>query len=223
MKPLQARQPIKLNSHDRWFFVGRTGSGKSFLIKYLAGIYVRAGGRVAIVDGPDHGWCDKQHPPATKGEGTVLCPRVVKRFAPNLRVQMYQPSVPGYADEGLMRFVEDIFNEKNTLIIFDEIFGILDPNHQPVIITQVWTQGRKHNVPAWAASQRPSRVPEVIMSQADNWGIFQLLNEQDKKKIAEWTNSPEIVDTRLPRRAWFFFNADLDHVQLMNPVKAVSQ
>lgn len=220
MKPSQAKHLIKLNSRDRWFFVGRTGTGKSFLIKYLASLYVNAGGRVAIVDGPDHGWCDKEHPPAKKGDGTVLSPRLVKRFDPGLRVQMYQPTVPGYADEGLLRFVSDVFAEGNTLLIFDEIYGILDASHQPVEITQVWTQGRKHNVPAWAASQRPSRVPEVIMSQADNWGIFQLLNDQDKKKIAEWTNSPEIEDTRLPKRKWFYFNADLDHVRLMNPIKA---
>lgn len=189
-------------------------------MKYLAGIYLRAGGRIVVIDGPDAGWCDKEHPPVSKNEGSVLQPRLVQRFDPNLRVQLFRPTVPGYADDKLMRFLQAVFDEGNTLVIFDEIFGILDPNHQPEIIMQIWSQGRKHDIAAWSASQRPARVPEIIMSQADNWAIFQLLNKADKQKIAEWTNSPEIVDTRLPKRVWFYFSADLDHVQLMQPVKA---
>jgi len=188
-------------------------------MKALADNYLRAGGRVVVIDGPDAGWCDKQHPPVKRGTGTILQPVLVNRFDPGLRCQLFRPTVPGYADERLMRFLQEVFDEGNTLVIFDEIFGILDPNHQPPIIMQIWSQGRKHDIAAWSASQRPSRVPEIIMSQADNWAIFQLLNDKDKAKIADWTNSPIIEETRLPKRKWFFFNADLDHVKLMNPIK----
>lgn len=214
---------LRINGHDRWFFTGRTGSGKSFLMKHLARVFHAKGGRVVIVDGPDYSWLGKDAAgkvikPATRGPGSIDKPRLVKAFNPDLRVQLFRPKVPGYSDDALMSFLKAVFKEEKSLVIFDELFGILDPNHQPEIIMQLWSQGRKHDIACWAASQRPSRIPEIIMSQADNWAIFQLLNADDKKKIADWTNSPQIRTARLPKRYWWYFNADLDTAQLMAPI-----
>lgn len=197
--------------------------GKSHLMKHLAKMYVAKGGKVAIVDGPDHSWIGREADgtwgePATSGKGTVDKPRLVRQFDKKLTVQLFRPTVPGHTDERLFHFLEALFKEENRLVIFDELFGILDMNHQPEIVMQVWSQGRKHNIAAWAASQRPARIPEIIMSQADSFAIFNILNTRDRQKLAEWTNSPQILEETLPPHYWWYFGPEMQTAKLMKPI-----
>lgn len=220
-----SKQPVKLtvNGSDRWFFTGRTGMGKSHLMKHLARMYAAKGGRVVIVDGPDHSWLGKDKAgkliePARRGDGTIDKPRLVKAFNRKCHVQLFRPRVPGYSDQALMNYLEAAFKEERLLIIFDELFGILDPNHQPEIVMQLWSQGRKHDIAVWAASQRPARIPEIVMSQAENWAIFNIINKNDRKKIAEWIGSPQIVEEVLPPRYWWYFGTGMNSAKLMKPI-----
>lgn len=215
--------PLKVNGHDRWFFVGKTGMGKSHLIKHLARLYAKKGGRIVIIDGPDQGWLGKDEhgkriETATSGQGTIDKPRLVTSFNRRLAVQLFRPKVPGYSDAKLLQFLQDVFKEEYSLVIFDEMFGILDTNHQPEIVMQLWSQGRKHDIAVWAASQRPSRIPEIVMSQAEHWVVFRVINTNDRKKIADWTGSEQIVDVMLPPRFWWYQGPDMTQAVLMRPI-----
>lgn len=217
------RVKLSINGHDRWYFTGKTGMGKSFLMKHFARLYAAKGGRIVIIDGPDQGWLGKDKAgkriePATSGQGTIDKPRLVTKFNPKLAVQLFRPKVPGYSDAALLAYLRDVFKEEYSLVIFDEIYGILDPNHQPEIVMQLWSQGRKHDIAVWAASQRPARVPELIMSQAEHWCVFRLKNSQDRKKVAEWTGSPQIEDAMLPKHFWYYVEDEMDEAVLMQPI-----
>ena len=156
---------------------------------------------------------------ATSGPGTVDKPRLVKKYNPRLLVQGYVPATADpMKDPGLLQLCRDVMKNGKCLIYFDETFGIMTATFCPEPIAALWVRGRKKFVAAWAGSQRPSRVPEVIMSQSENWAVFRLLNPKDLEKVADWLNSPEVRDKVLPLHYWWYWNEADDAAQLMRPI-----
>lgn len=236
---------ISLKPDERWFYVGVTGSGKSHLARANLRVMERARWRICIIE-PDGMWCGKSGRPAGRNEaGTVDRPRLVDRFNPKLQVQWYVPRPPQFVseDEGLQRFLSDIMDAGDTVVYFDELSQLVDHAHQPPVFSTLWTQGRKHNIAAWASTQRPNRIPDAVMAQANNWGAFRVAKPDHAKLIAEYTASPLLAPepvtrsallrrrgepsdrtalNQLPMRYWYYYHANddyvMDHAQLMSPV-----
>lgn len=212
---------ISLKPDERWFYVGKTGSGKSHLARANLRVMAAKRWRVVIIE-PDGLWMGKKGKPPRSGPGTVDAPRRVTKFDKSLQVQWYVPQVPAYADENLKTFLAAIMAVGDTVVYFDELYALVDHSRFSTEFLTLWTQGRKHNIAAWAAAQRPSRIPEYVMSQAENWGVFRLPTPDDIKKVAEYTASPAIRAVNLPLRYWWYYHASGDYVmdaaQLMSPI-----
>jgi hypothetical protein len=241
----QPGQPrITLKPDERWFYVGRTGSGKTHLARANLRVMERARWRICIIE-PDGMWCGKTGRGAKDGPGTVDLPRLVNRFNPKLQVQWYVPSPPEYIsdDPQLKQFLRDVMSEGSTVVYFDELTQLVDHGHQDPDFMVLWSQGRKHDIAAWASTQEPTRIPSKVMSQADNWAAFRVQMAEHAKVIAERTASPFLMPetpglarrrayrgepqdntslTKLPLRWWYYFHAGgdyiMDHAQLMAPI-----
>lgn len=236
---------ISLKPDERWFYLGDTGSGKSHLAKANLRVMERARWRVVIIE-PDGMWLGKSGKPEKSGPGTVDKPRRVTRFNPRLQVQWFVPSPPAFVgeDEQLKQLLRDIFQAGDTVVYFDELSQLVDHAHQDAAFTVLWTQGRKHNIAAWASTQRPNRIPDAVMSQAENWAAFRVSKPQHAKLAAEYMSSPLLAPepvsraqllrrrgeqpsdrtalTTLPLRYWYYYHRGADgvmaHAQLMSPI-----
>lgn len=207
---------IDLRGSERWLFVGKTGSGKSYLAKGLLREMSRRGWPVVIVD-PSAFWMGK-NPKWDKGEGSIERPKLVTRFDPRARVQLYVPSIPGWADPGLDALMAGCMKRGKLVLYFDETNGLVSASQFSPWFARVVTQGRKHELAVWAATQRPTRVPEILLSQAENWAIFRVITPQDRKKIAEYTGSKITAQQRLEPFYWFYWNQQNDDATLMAPI-----
>ena len=236
---------ISLKPDQRWTYLGDTGSGKSHLARANLRVMEACRWRVVIIE-PDGLWMGKSGRPATKGPGTVDCPRLVERFNPKLQVQWYVPSPPQLIahDEQLRAFLADIMQAGDTTVYFDEIRQLVDHNHQDSEFVTLWTQGRKHNIAAHAATQHPTRIPDALLSQAENWAAFRMSKPAHAKLAAEYMSSPLLAPepvsrqqlarrrgeieqdrtalTQLPLRYFYYFHkgddAVMDSAQLMAPI-----
>lgn len=214
----RAVQTIKLLPSERWLYCGKTGSGKSYLARHNLRILSAAGWRVVIVD-PEGFWMG-QHPKwPTGGAGTVDAPRLVRSFDKKHAVQLYIPRRPAYKDAGLTALCLDAMKQGGCILYFDEIYGVSDHARINEGILEVWTQGRKHNCSGQVSVQRPARIPEFFLSQAENWAVFRTPGEADRKKLGGYSNTPAIRDVLIPPRYWWYWHQeDMDRAQLMRPL-----
>lgn len=207
---------IRLEPDERWFYVGKTKSGKSHLARANLRVMAAAGWPIVIIE-PDGLWMGKDGRPERSGPGTVDRPRLVTKYNPKLAVQWYIPE-PGKADPGLLQICREVMKRGNCVIYFDELYGIVTANFAPDEFQILWTRGRKKNIAAWAAAQRPARIDERVMSQAENYAVFRMKTPDDRKKMAEYASSPQMRDIDLPLRYWWYYRDDMDRAQLMAPI-----
>lgn len=216
--PLPRVRPITLLPSERWLYCGKTGSGKSYLGRHNLRVLAAKGWRVAIID-PEGFWMGRKPKWATSGPGTIERPRLVKQFDPRLAVQLYIPARPAYKDPGLTQFCLGCIKAGSTIVFFDEIYGVSDANRINEGILEVWTQGRKHDVAGHVCTQRPARIPEYMLSQAENWAVFRIAGDQDRKKLAAYSSTPAVAAIPLPDRYWWYWHqSTMDHAQLMQPL-----
>ena len=215
----QARNSVSidLRGSERWLFVGKTGSGKSYLALALLREMVRRKWPIVIVD-PSAFWMGANPKWETKGPGTIEKPRLVTRFDPKAAVQLYVPKIPGWTDPGLDALMDAVLRRGKTVLYFDETVGIATANQFSSEFGRVVTQGRKHEVAVWAATQRPTRVPEILLSQAEHWAIFRVITPNDRKKIREYTGSKVTAQQRLEPFYWFYWSQSSDDATLMAPI-----
>lgn len=213
---------LSIDLSKRKVFIGKTGSGKTFLAKTMMQLVSNTTQwPIIIIDSPDHYWYKQADPPRS-GPGTVDAPRLITdgrlHDMQKIKVQIYQPGIPGYKDAALLSLLRQVYDRRNCLIYFDEIVGIVDPSHFPEEFMTLWAQGRKINIAAWAAMQRPMHVPEMVMSQAEDWYVFRTPGITDRQKIAGYLNTPAIAKRMIPPRQFWYFGADSDEAHLMREI-----
>lgn len=214
-------QPNALSGDLRLFYLGKTGSGKSVVSRYMLKLARRKGWRIVIVD-PKKDWMKylgKVYQYAEKGLGTVDSPRLVNEFNPKFAVQIFQPFK---WDANCARFFQDIIKCGNTIIYIDEITQLASATVVPDEIKLVWTQGRSLNIGAWCATQRPKGVPIIIKDQAEVWFLFRVNNRDDRKVVVGYMPTeemPEIVDRPLPKYWFYYWEDSMAKPILVRPLK----
>lgn len=214
-------QPSALSGDLRLFYLGKTGSGKSVVSRYMLKLARRKGWRIVIVD-PKKDWqkyLGRVLPYAEKGLGTVDSPRLVQEFNPKFAVQIFQP----YKWDGnCAKFFQDIIKCKNTIIYIDEITQLANATAIPDEIKLIWTQGRSLNIGAWCSTQRPKGVPIIIKDQAEVWFLFRVNNRDDRKVVVGYIpteSMPEIVDRPLPKYWFYYWEDSMPKPILVRPLK----
>lgn len=215
---LETTLPL-LRGDQRFIFIGKTESGKSFLARYLLKLFRAHGWRIVIVD-PKMGWMSN-HPYGEKSKlETVDSPVLTDEFDPAIRCMIFQPAV---WNASLARMCEDIMRYGNTIVYFDEITQLVGANNVPTEFKILWTQGRARNVGAWAGTQRPKNIPLDIKDQAEVWFVFRTTDETDRSLIASYLPADrhgEIKDIILPYRYFWYFNdkGDTKYTQKVRPL-----
>lgn len=155
---------------ERATLIGKTGSGKTTLARYLLEPFKF----IVILD--------------LKGtidwDGYKLVTdftRLTKERFPRL---IFRPSARLLRDEKLIDdFFWWIYHRKNTTLYVDEVYSVVSGNWLPDGYHALLTRGRERNITLISSTQRPTRIPTEILSEAERLYVFRLRMFRDREKI----------------------------------------
>lgn len=198
------RGPIIIAPNQRVVAVGKTGSGKSFLVRhYLAGYR-----NVICLDTKG----DVKWPEA--GEVPVFTR--LKDLTANLTTgkAIYRP-VMGEMNQGFYdAFCRWIFDRGNTIAWIDEVYDVCEAQEIPFYLKALLTRGRSRGIGVWCCTQRPKMVPNFFFSEAEHSFIFRLGLEDDRAKVAGWAGQ-EVMRVPPGRHGFWYYNTEMENPVLM--------
>lgn len=218
-----ATTKITIDPSERWIILGKTGSGKSELVKYFLRIVARSM-PVVIID-PNELWLGRGKGKRSDWEtdrrkpGTIDKPHLVDKFNPKWWVQCLQPDVDGEEeDPRLPALCYSILERGNTFVYFDESEGIATATHVPRYVRRLWKTGRAHNIGAWVSTQAPRGIPRIFKSQAEKF-VSLKVGDEDIKFTASLVHSTEDELATLGQFEWLFYdNKSMDYALWNQPV-----
>ena len=171
-----------------------TGSGKTYLSRFLT----RSLSRLVVID--------------TKGtlkdwntEDWNLTTRSKLRNNEPVRIRI----VPPWEVKNVGEFLDDIilkcYQSQNVTVYIDEIYGVV-PERQEAspLLKSLYTRGRELGIGVYTASQRPSWLPLVAITESEHFFSFYLQLLEDRKRMAAFMG--EEVLTIAPDQYGFYYH-----------------
>lgn len=169
-----------ISYHDRVFIAGKTGSGKTYLAKYISRriprlIVLDSKGTLADWNLEPWDWQAK----LKLRRGEPVRARVVYDVQKE--------------SETWIEAMEAAYEAGNCTVYIDEVYSIVEPGSKPPsIMWGLWTRGRELKVGAWASTQRPVSVPLFTISEAEHYFCFRLTLDEDRKRMAGYMG-PQVI------------------------------
>lgn len=191
---------------DRAFFVGQTGSGKTTLALKLCmeRRYVAALDPKRLLDWEGAGFKIFRSFPE-------YCSASVKKVPKRI----YRPSIEELNDgEVIAQFYEWVYRTGGWTVYTDEVALVAEGQTIPMYMRACLQQGREHGIESWNATQRPTNIPSVIMSESEHVYTFRLKMEGDRDKVSKMCQiNPDLMATlpdgrSLPKHVFYYAPQD---------------
>lgn len=175
-------QTIEIDSSDRVFITGKTGSGKSFLAREL----VRPLERLVVLD-PKFSLGSWQLSDWDKDSRELL------RNGDPVQIRVT------WQERGeSIEFWDDVlwecFESGNLTVYIDELYSLAPQgNWMPEVMQRIWTQGRELGIGAFSASQRPRWIPPFTVSECEHFFVFRLLKLSDRKFMSDFMGDDVLI------------------------------
>lgn len=194
-KPAKPLYRVEFNDGERAFFVGHTGSGKTYLATRYITQATPARLPVVVIDPkglyPYKGWQPKRDDPDGWELATEL-PRDWERQIRRVKRPRHLRLIvrPEYMadqrkNETLNKLYERVFNAGLCLIYLDEIQALCHESRAHDSLSRLVQQGRAKDIDVWGSTLRPSAIPRMFISESDHVFVFRLRDDADKDRIAE--------------------------------------
>lgn len=204
--------------------MGKTGSGKTEFAKFLLR-EISQKMNVVIID-TKHFWLGEnpvweKHSAIRKFfkkqlPGTIDRPHLVKKYDPDLKVQVFQPDM---YDKSLEKFCFDVLKFRNCYFYIDESDGIATATSVPLGLRKIWKQGRVLKVGAAEGSQTYSGIPKIFKSQAEKFVLFKV-GEEDIEEAATLLHVTEQEVKALGNYEYLYLDTGtMDHAVWMPPIE----
>lgn len=188
-------EDLEIPPTGRGVLVGMTGSGKTTLARVLLRPYQY----VAIFDAKGLIYWEDFERCETLRE-------VVRSKADRIS---YAPNHKELRDDGFIDgFFEWAYQRQNTFLYVDEVYAVTDRLEIPDHYHAILTRGRERGNGLLSATQRPMLIPSVIMSESENWYVFRLGMEADRKKVEQCIGLSSWQISELPKRRFYYVKAD---------------
>lgn len=181
LEDFSTRSPILLHTmlpayDERAVLVGRTGSGKTTLAEHLLRHYA-----FAVVLDPKRRitWEGFDRQESLQAVSHSKFSHVI--YAPTWEEQW------DYKPEAVEEFFRWIFHRENTMLYVDEVMRVSRGDVIPSYYLACVTQGREIGVGVISSTQRPKKIPQVILSEAEHYYVFPLQLSQDRDRVLEVT------------------------------------
>ena len=178
MNPTETKSNPEILPGQRVFIVGGSGTGKTTLAKTILReipqYYVVIDSKHEI-DGKELG-SRKFEYIDTVGDLGKTSPR---------RSIIYRPDTDEESLDNYEVILDWVYRRGNTCLYVDETMALGNNISYPKSLRAICTRGRTRGVTGIFLSQRPSRIPVEVMSEANHFMIFQTSYPVDKKKMQE--------------------------------------
>lgn len=123
----------------------------------------------------------------------------------------YRPTYDETQDAGIQaRLWEWIYRRQHTTVYVDETAAITQGDLFPYYYGGCLMRGRELGIELWSATQRPLRIPQVVLSESEHVYAFRLRLPQDRKRVGDLTNIPEGRIQELPKQHFLYAPQDGD-------------
>jgi hypothetical protein len=195
-----------IGTDEHVFIAGMTGSGKSFLAEvYLAGYdyVVKLDTKGEVFERRKKGlpvWRG-----LTEGKDYTVIEHLADIDTVETKKIIYAPTFDEQDQEHYNALFKWIYERENTILWIDELMSIADsPTKYPPYLRAIMTRGRSKEAVIWACTQRPMDIPTIVIANCTHYFIFNMQLPQDRKKIAEVTGMPEMLEKPMGRNFWYF-------------------
>lgn len=194
---------IDVPPRNRAVLVGTTGSGKTFALRQLlrAHPYAVVLDIKGMIDWPEYQSHTELKKLTAAGEAGV--PRL--RYAPAWE-ELKNPAT-------IEAFFEWCYRRGNCAVAVDEVFSVTRDQRIPEYYAAILTRGRELGITLFSATQRPARIPQVILSESECWYVFYLRLPQDRLRIEEVSGIPRDAVAALPKERFYQVNSDMREIR----------
>lgn len=178
LSPLSLQNFLPLVS-ERALFVGRTGSGKTTLVEKMLSYF----GSVVVLDVKNRlMWEGYERHTTLASLASSQHTHLI--YAPSWEELRYDPRREHWSPF-IEEFYRWVYVRGNTVVYTDEVMGVTRGEEMPEFYRAGVTRGRELYVSMWSATQRPMRIPQVLLSEAEHFYVFNLQLGQDMAKVEE--------------------------------------
>lgn len=187
---------------DRAVLVGQTGSGKTTLAEHLC----RLRKYVVVLDPKGmirwDGYKRYTTFDGVRKAGRQKVERIL--YAPIYDELMDWRERGSVIDE----FFRWVYERENCTVYVDETSAIADAIVWPWHLGACLMRGRERKVETWLATQRPTRIPQTVLTESENVYVFRLRSFDDRQRIKGLTGIPEQDIATLPKHRFIFAPQD---------------
>jgi len=189
---------IKLGRNDRGVLIGATGCGKTTLARFLIEDVNKP---YSVVYDPKISESIGKWPHTFYYDFGQLQEAEERRL-------IYRPPVEEEQDAYAQnRFFQWVYWREHTRLYVDEAYALLGGSNPSFYLQACLSRGRERGISTLIATQRPSRIPLITLSEAEHFYIFRLNLPQDQRRIEEITGITVEEQLSLEQFQFFYWNA----------------